>query len=463
MTGRSSGAAGAAGAADPDTDVAAVADRVLELVADVGGVEADVHVSASTEGLTRFASSFVHQNVAETDLRVRLRTAVGGRWATASTNRTDDAALTRLVRSTVDAAALRPVDPAYPGLAPAARASTAGNWDDATARATPEDRAAAVREFVAAGAGLETAGYVQTGSERAAYASSSGQRLTGRTTSATVDGIARTPTSDGVARGASVRLSDLSGAGIGALATARARAAAEPTDLEPGDYEVVLSPDCVADVLQFLAIHGFNGRSLAEGRSFVELGAAQFDASIELWDDGTDEFATSMPYDAEGTPRARVDLVVGGVTSAVVHDRRTAAPAGTRSTGNAVPGGERFGPYPTEARLGTGDRGDTAALVGRVRRGLLVDDFWYTRILDPRTTVVTGLTRNGVWLVEDGQIVRPVRNMRFTQSYLDALGPGAVLGVGSVAGAHANRFDAGVYVAPPLHLARWHFTGNAAG
>jgi predicted Zn-dependent protease len=448
-------------AAEPDA--AAVADRVLELATRVDGAEADVHVTASSQALTRFALSFVHQNVVESGVAVRLRVALDGRSATASTNRVDDAALDRLVRSTVEAARLLPVDPGYPGMAPPAPAATGGNWDEATAGATPDDRAAVVGEFVEALHGLQAAGYVETSTERAVYANTAGQRLSGAWTLATVDGIARTPTSDGVARRSSIRLADLSGAEAGAAAAANARAAAEPTDLEPGDYEVVLAPDCVADVLQFLAYYGFSGRAVAEGRSFAEIGTAQFDQALQLWDDATDLLAPSLPYDLDGTPRRRLDLVVDGVTSAILHDRRTAAAAGTVSTGHATAGGERWGPVPTDLRLATGGGGTAADLARQVRRGLLVEDFWYTRILDPRTTVVTGLTRNGVWLFEDGEVVRPVRNLRFTQSYVDALRPGAVLGIGSVAAARANRWTSGVYAVPPLHLASWHFTGGAAG
>src|SRR3954471_24946381 len=98
-----------------------------------------------------------------------------------------------------------------------------------------------------------------------------------------------------------------------------------------------------------------------------------------------------------------------------------------------------------------------------MRRGLLVTDFWYTRILDPRTAVVTGLTRNGVWLVEDGEIVSPVSTLRFTQSYPDAVGPGAVLGVGSAPAAVSVRGPDVIVSTPSLHLARWHITGGAAG
>jgi predicted Zn-dependent protease len=468
-----------------------VAERVLELVGEVagGGAEADVRVSTGTAGLTRFAASFIHQNVAEGYAHVQVRVALDGRWATASTNRTEAEALRRLVESATAAARLRPVDPDYPGLAPPAPTVTTGNWDEATATARPEDRAAVVREFVAAAGDLPAAGYVETLSEQADYRNSAGQQAGGSRTAATVDGIARTATSDGVGRRASVRLGDLSGAEIGSVAAAKARAAAEPTDLPPGDYEVVLEPSCVANLLAFLALHGFNGRAVLEGRSFVELGVQQFDRSIRLTDDPTDELSSALPYDAEGTPHRRLDLVVAGVTSAVTHDRRTAAQsvaaqsvaaqsvaaqsvaaqsvaarsAAAQSTGHAVPGGERLGAVAADLRLAAGAGGTSADLAGGMRRGLLISDFWYTRILDPRTTVVTGLTRNGVWLVEDGAVVRPVHNLRFTQSYVEALGPGAVLGVGSDADAVGDRWSDGLTVAPSLRLARWRFTGGAAG
>ena len=466
--GREAGRGGVAGRAADEAgrgpDPVATADRVLGLVwALEPDADADVHVAVGTPALTRFATSFIHQHVAEREVTVRVRVALDGRWAVATSNRVDGDSLTRLVRSTVDAARLRPVDPAWPGLAPPEPAASQGNWDPATAAATAAERAGVVRDFVRAARGLETAGYVAADAVRAAYANTAGQRLAGHRTAADVDGIARTPTSDGVARRSSVRFGELSGAEEGRLAAAAARSAADPGDLDPGDYEVVLAPDCVSDVVRFLAVHGFNGRAVAEGRSFVELGARQFDPAVQLWDDSTDALATSLPYDTEGTPHRRVDIVVDGITSAVLHDRRTGVVAGAASTGHAVPDGERFGPFPSDLRLGTGDGGDLHDLAGRMRRGLLVRDFWYTRILDPRTTVVTGVTRNGVWLVEDGEVVRPVRNLRFTQSYVDALAPGAVLGVGSVLGTRANRFTPGLYAVPALHLARWHFTGNAAG
>jgi predicted Zn-dependent protease len=436
-------------------------DRVLALVGT--DAEAEVTVTAGTEALTRFATGFIHQNVADAVQQVHLRLALDGRVAEASANQTDDDALARLVRSTADAARLQPVDPGWPGLAPPTDAPAVDHWDDATASAEPAERARRVGAFVTAADNLETAGYCSTEGVRIAFANSAGQRLSGRTTSATLDGIARTGSSDGSSRASSVRVADLDGTVSGLAAVRRARDSADATDLPHGSYEVVLSPSCVVNMLTFLALHGFNGRAVEEGRSFARIGESQFDEAISLADDVSHPMATGVGFDAEGTPKRRVELVRAGVTSGLIHDRRTAKALGTESTGNAVAGAGPFGALPANLVLEAGSASEDE-LVDRVERGLLVTDFWYTRILDPRTQVVTGLTRNGVWLIENGRIQRPVTNLRFTQSFLDALGPGQVRGVGSdltlVGGA---VFGIGAYVVPSLHLASWNFTGGAKG
>jgi predicted Zn-dependent protease len=444
------------------------ADRLLEtcerVLALVGSeAEAEVTVSAGPEALTRFATSFIHQNVAEDARQVHLRVAIDGRVAEASTNTADEDGLAALVRSVMEAARLRQVDPGWPGVGPIAEAAAVDHWDEATASAEPAERAERVGAFVEAAGGLETAGYCSTQAVSVAFANSAGQRLSDRSTSAELDGIARTGTSDGSARAASVRLADLDGARCGTEAARRARDSANATDLEPGHYEVVLGPSCVVNILSFLALHGFNGRAVEEGRSFAELGEAQFDERVTLADDVTHPLAVGVGFDAEGTPKRRVELVRDGVTASLIHDRRTAKALGAESTGHAVAGAGAYGAIPANLVLVPGDR-TADELVAGIGSGLLVTDFWYTRILDPRTQVVTGLTRNGVWLVEDGRIVRPVTNLRFTQSYLEALSPGSVRGVGSdltlVAG---GTFGIGAYVVPSLHLGSWNFTGGAAG
>jgi predicted Zn-dependent protease len=430
---------------------AEVAEEVLERVA--GRADAEVAVFRGRYALTRFANSHIHQNVADDHVGVRIRVVAGGRMAASSTNRADTEGLDRLVEGALEAARLRPVDRSWPGPAPPAPAPDPGRYDAATHRARPEERAKVVAAFVGAAPDLSAAGFCSSGGEQVAFANTAGQRLLGRTSSATVDAIHRTPTSDGVGWQAATRLAELDGARAGEVAAAKARAGAEPVDLEPGRYEVVLEPACVDDMLYFL-LDGFSAKTHAEGRSFVRLGEAQFDRAVTLCDDATHPAGNGLVFDAEGTPRRPLDLVVDGVPAALVHDRRTAAQAGTQSTGHGVVGGESFGPMALNAVLAPGAR-SPEELVASMSRGLLVTDLWYTRTLDPKTTVVTGLTRNGTFLVENGEIVAAVRNLRFTQSYADALAPGRVLGVGS-----DLRLRPRGSLVPSLHLASWNFTGS---
>jgi predicted Zn-dependent protease len=152
--------------------------------------------------------------------------------------------------------------------------------------------------------------------------------------------------------------------------------------------------------------------------------------------------------------------VTDGTVVGVAHDRRTARQLNSESTGHAVPGGETIGAFPTNLFLGAGPTSPDA-MIGAIERGLLVSDFWYTRVLDPKTLVMTGLTRNGVFLIENGRVGPAVSNLRFTQSYVGALAPGKVAGVGSDARL-VSTIDT-VCHAPTLHLRGWNFTGNASG
>jgi predicted Zn-dependent protease len=449
-------------AADP-TRALELADRTVQLARGrAADAEVEVTVRQGSEALTRFATGFIHQNVASEVNHVLIRVALDGRNASTSVDGpADDESLGRAIDNVLEAARVRPADPEWPGLAAPAPAPDVDHFDEETAAATPDERARRVRDFVDAAGGLETAGFCSTTTVQLGFANSAGQRLAGRGTAAEIDGIARTATADGSGRTASARIGDLDGHAVGERAAMKARTASDPTDLEPGRYEVVLEPDCVGNILSFLLVSGFNGKAVEEGRSFAQVGETQFDAAITLRDDVTDPGTLGIPFDIEGTPKRPLDLVRDGVTRGLLHTRRTALAAGVASTGHAVEGGAAWGALGANLILGAGSR-STGELVAGVERGVLVTDFWYTRILDPRTQVVTGLTRNGVWLIEDGRIVRPVTNLRFTQSFLDALGPGAVRGISAERAVVLAGWDS-IYLVPWLHLASWNFTGGAKG
>lgn len=463
-----------------------IAGRVVDLVARVAGADAqaEVTVARAELALTRFANSAIHQNVAESRVDVRLRVHVGGRTATGSASTVTADGLGALVERVLAAARFTPPDPGWPGLAPAVPVATGAVWDAATAHAGPDERAALVRAFVDAAGGLETAGYCRTTFRAAAFANSAGHAAWGQAAEAAMDGIARAGGADGTARHRVDRIADLDGADLGRRAAAKARAAADPVELPPGRYPVVLEPAAVADLLENLAWYGFNGRRYAERQSFAVPGVAQFDRAVTLVDDPL--AASGLPFDLEGTPARALTLVDRGTTTAVPHDRRSAAEVGAASTGHAWTGSATFGPIPRNLRLvptaaatvgpgagdpviGTGGPGgaivdpDTAALVSRMERGLLVSDLWYTRVLEPLSLAVTGLTRNGVWLVEEGRVTRAVRDLRFTESYPRALAPGAVLELGRRAARLPDRTEGGWWEAPSLRLASWNFTGGASG
>ncbi len=458
--------------------VVETATRVLEMVmAADRSIEVEVSVDRNRLALTRFANSVIHQNVADDTVGVRVRVHRDGRTASGSSTLVAPDGLRALVDRTLAAVAVAPADPGWPGLAPPAPVGPTAVVDPLTAAASPDDRAAVVAAFVEAAGGLEAAGYCRTNHWTGAFVNSAGQSVTGDSADVAVDGIARREGADGVARAASGRMSDIDGALLGGRAAAKARAAGDPVELSPDRYEVVLEPTAVADILETLSLYGFNAKAVQERRSFVRIGDAQFDPSVTVVDDAR---AAGDAYDAEGTPRQRRVLVEAGTTVSLTHDLRTAAAAGTTSTGHSV-GSPAWGaiarhlvimPIPHGGTVEVGEVAGpvvdsaTADLVARVERGILVTDLWYTRVLDPRTLAVTGLTRNGVWLVERGEVVQPLRNFRFTQSYAEALQPGAVKGIGRAVAALPGDAYSGAgprWTAPALHLASWNFTGGASG
>jgi predicted Zn-dependent protease len=437
-----------------------LAEHVLDRVE--GRADAQVRTTRIDHGLTRFANSRIHQHVGEVTARVDLRLSREGRVASASTSRLTGDGLADLVESTLAQVEVTPVDPDDPGLAPPHDVRRLDHVDPSTRDATPVDRAEVVAGFVEAGRQYEAAGFCETRTTDVAYASSTGHRAADAATHAVCNGIHRRGATAGMAHAESRGLADLDGAALGAVSVGLADRAADPVDLAPGPMPVVLAPEAAATVAVFLGLYGFNARAVEEGRSFVHLGEQQFDPAFRLADDVTDARNVSWGFDAEGTAKARLELVAQGVSAALAHDRRTAAAAGTSSTGHHVPGSEVFGPMPTDLVVGRGTS-SPADLVAGIDRGLLVTSFNDCRVLDPRTLVVTGLTRNGTFLIEDGELGPAVGNLRFTQSFVEALGPGRLRGVGDDDRYAMNEFTAGMTIAPSLALATWNFTGGAEG
>jgi PmbA protein len=455
--GRGIGGARGSGPFAPEEGLA-LAEAVLHLAEAEGATEAEVLVASGNEALTRFANSEIHQNVAESDVRVNLRFVRGRRIGVASSGRTDADALRSLAERAGQIAAVAEEAPDWAGL-PAAKPAepVAGAFARGTADASPELRAAGVRAVVDAAdrAGVTAFGSFSTGTEWVAITTTTGIRATEGRTSARLLAVTMGPDDGtGYAEAAAVDATAIDAAAVGWEAAEKARRSARPINLPPGDYPVVLEEYAVTDLLDNLGFTGFSGLAVQEGRSFFEPGKRIGSELVTVVDDARDPAGMPASFDYEGVPTRRVVMVNRGVCREIVHDAATAAHAGVRSTGHGLPAPNPWGPFPLHAAMTAGAT-PRAELVAGLRDGLVVTRFHYTNVVHAKRCVITGMTRDGTFLVRDGEVVGPVRNLRFTQSYLDALAAVEAVSVER----RLLRGELGTVLVPALRIGAWRFTG----
>lgn len=411
-------------------------------------------------GLTRFAHSSIHQSTWSEDTGVRVRVVVGGRQGVAAFNELTTDGARAAAASALEMARVGTPDPLFPGLAPKADLpERPDGFDQGTAEAGPAERAERVADLVAAvGAGYHAAGALDTGAAEMAVATTEGQFCyAARTQSTLATVVSGGDGSSGTAEVSAPTLAGIDTADAGRAAFRKARDSQSPRPIEPGRYEVVLEPLAVGTLVAFLSYVGFGGRAIAEGRSpFAgREGQRVCGPTVTIFDDALSPLTIGFPFDFEGTPKRRVDIIDHGVFRQGVHDRRSGKQAGTGSTGHALPAPNPEGAFPVNPFLETG--GATIEdMVEATGRGLLVTRFHYSNIVNPMETTITGMTRDGTWLIEDGEIAYPVRNLRFTQSILEALSNVEMIGRESVL---ASEFFFGASRVPALKISSFSFSG----
>jgi len=334
----------------------------------------------------------------------------------------------------------------------------AAAYSAATAGASPEFRAEAVRAVIGAAddAGVTAYGSFATGTESVAVANSAGTLAAGTRTTSQLITVSMGPGGgSGYAESAAVDATTIDAAAIGREAAGKAGATANAISIEPGDYPVVLEEYAVVDLLDMLGYLGFSALAVQEERSFFEPGKRIGSELVTIVDDGYDPAGLPIWFDYEGVAKQRVALIEGGLCRNVVYDAQTAARDGVASTGHGLPAPNPYGPFPINMFMDAGTS-SREALIGGMDRGLLVTRFHYTNPVHPKLAIVTGMTRDGTFLVEGGELVGPVKNLRYTQSYLEAL-------AGTVAVASQRKtlrgFLGGVVV-PALRIDGWTFTGG---
>lgn len=437
------------------------ADHVLRL-AEAGGAKAEVCLQALDSSLTRFANNEIHQHVRERDVTVQVRVASGKRVGTASGNGLDDDTLRRVVQQAADVARLQRENPDFPGFPGPyhVRPVPAGVSED-TLEATPEARAERVGVICrrASGAGFTAAGACSTAGTEILVANSSGTRDYHLRSHARLLAVVSGSTSSGYGVRQGTSFDVLDAAAVAEEATGKAERGRDPGDIEPGEYDVLLEPYAAEDILRFIAGLGLQGRAVQEKTSFAagKIGQRLLSEQITLRDDPLNSAGLIQPFDAEGVPKQPLTLVNAGTVAAVTYDSLTAAKEGKASTGHAPFGQGFYGPAASHLTLqqGAQTRDD---LIRKIDRGLLITRFWYTRAVHPLSVTVTGTTRDSTFLIERGEITRPVKNLRFTQSYVEALNN--VIGVGNASLLVGDSYGNPIRT-PAIAFSHFRFTGKS--
>ena len=419
--------------------------------------ETDLYLSGQDLALTRFANNAIHQNVSHSNLTLNIRAVDGRRLGRATTNDWSEAGLRRALATAHQNAQLLPEDPNFQGLPEPEPPEPVASWDEAAAGCSPTTRAAAAAEVCRQGeaAGLNTSGACRTGVQESAVISSRGVRAYHAGTFAGLIVTTRSDDSAGWAKGGGWRWADLDLGALAAEAVGKAVDGRHPQPAAPGEYPVVLSPYAVDDILEALSLYGMGAQAVQEGRSWMAglQGQAAMSEAVTIWDDGADPAGWPQPFDAEGLPRRRVSLIEGGVVQGPVHNSYTAGQEGRRSTGHQA----YFVGPPIASNLFMQTGGSSVdEMIAATRRGLYITRFFYTRLAHNRGCVMTGMTRDGTFLIENGEIAGPVKDLRFTQSYVAALA--GVEAVGRQSQLILNEVGFATRV-PALKLASFNFTG----
>jgi PmbA protein len=433
--------------------------------------EVEVIFSSTDFSLTRFANNTIHQNVSEMNEIASIRAAFDGKTARATTNRFDDDSLKRAVQSAESIAKAQEPDPELLPMASAGDGKGAeppSRWFDQTAALTPADRAEGVAKIVdiAKKNKLVTAGIFSSSQSADAIVNSNGLNAYHRQTSAEVSITMLADSSSGWQKENSPDVRNVDPVRLAEIAAQKARDSRGPQELPPGKYTVILEPSAVLDLVGFM-FWDFGGMAILDQRSFLNnrIGTKLFGENITIVDDAFHPLQSNVPYDGEGVRRSRVNLVEKGAIRNIVYARGTAEKmrksefkdkvGEIRVTGHGFPLPNEMGESPTNIVFITpGGEQTVEQMIAGTERGILITRLWYIREVDPYEKILTGMTRDGTFLVEGGKVKHGLRNFRFNQSLIEMLNSVEAMGH-AVRASGEEAFD---MVAPAMKIRGFNFT-----
>ncbi len=401
--------------------VAKVLDKVMSFAKDV---DLEANLSVEDFSLTRFYDNHIHQNLKRENHVLTVRVAKGKRTGAATVNLLDDGSLRWAVQTAVENMEMAGEDPQFPGLPKPRPYQELSTYVTATANAKPKDRAdgCGVAIDLAKSKGLKASGTFHTAEREFAVANTAGVRAYNVSTDAFFRTIMEAGPNTGYADRLSRDVRDIDTKAVSEEALEKATLYPESVVLEPGRYDTIFEEYALADLIRFLGSLAFGAQAKQQGRSFMaySMGKKVMSDNVTIWDDGNDLRGLAAPFDAEGVPKQKVMIIDKGVAKGVVYDSRSAGVDGLKSTGHAgARVGRRMGPVPSNMFMAPGES-TKDEMIKSSKRGLLVTRFHYTHCPEPTRVVATGTTRDGTFLIENGQIVARVKNLRFTESIIEA-------------------------------------------
>ncbi|HUS07191.1 MAG TPA: TldD/PmbA family protein [Bryobacteraceae bacterium] len=427
-----------------------------QAAARAGARDIEVAFAASDEALTRFANNEIHQNVAEQSSAMSVRTIIDGRTARVTTNRLHRDGIQAAVDQAIALTKAAQADPALLSLYAGTESVDGSRFSEAIANSTPADRGRAVAEAIriVEAKGQTAAGIYSTAQNVEALLNSAGVFRYYQETLAQFSITAMAEDSSGWAKASGSDPNQVQPARLAETAARKAAASRSPRELPPGRYTVILEPAAVLDLVGQI-FGDFSATAMADQRSFLNqrLGTKLFGENICISDDAGDPLQTGARFDGEGVARQPLMLVERGVVSEVAWSRSQAAKAGRKPTGHGYPLPNELGEAPVNIVLAGGSR-SVEDLIAGTANGILVTRLWYIREVEPYEKVMTGMTRDGTFLIKDGEVGCGLKNFRFNQSVIELLSNVEELSA-SVRASGEEAFD---MVMPGMKAHGFHFT-----
>ena len=441
-----------------ENELKLLAEQVLSKVSDF---DAEVIISSGNSALTRFSENVITQNVTGSDEGLSLRLIKEGQMGKSRTGNLNEKGMNSCIDAAIASLNVSVPNDNLEPMLPRQEYKAKQDYYRDTHEMSPEHRAESVVKAVneCKNNNLQAAGIHSNDGSTVAMANTKGLWATHTSSSASFSISAMSDDSSGWAEGSDSNHSNIGYTDITSKAIDIGLRGQSPASIEPGEYTVIFEAAAVADFLLFLGWDALNGLSMGEGRSCFSnrVGEQVVGKNITLTDDAFHEMTPGLPFDFEGSPRNKVSLIEKGIFRSGVHDRRTAKLSGAKNTGHALPQPDSGGPMPLNMILSAGDS-SLDEMIATTNKGLLVTRLHYTNILNPMTMLLTGMTRDGLFMIENGEVTTGLKNMRFTESVLHILNN--VEALSEKLYKTETFWGGGGTVAPAIKVNDFHFTSK---